>query len=183
MDQTHARQARQRGLERVTRRAMGQTWSAGTAKTYDEAVRKGDTRERRSKAWRWKRRALLPYLVQPFVQRWAHIGLAHGHYIERDGIPKMATSLLVWALWTENADRQIAETFVRDVRVSTVFLGLDVNYGHGTPVVYETMIFGGKHDQYQERYSTRAEAMEGHRDALAMVTDPPDESHAGLANE
>lgn len=41
------------------------------------------------------------------------------------------------------------------VRVSTVFLGLD-HFGRvGEPVLWETMIFGGAHDGYQARYTSR----------------------------
>ena len=31
------------------------------------------------------------------------------------------------------------------------------------------MIFGGEHDQYQERYSTWDEAIEGHKNACKLV--------------
>lgn len=47
------------------------------------------------------------------------------------------------------------------MKVSTVFLGLDHNL-YGPPHLFETMIFGGEHDGYQERYSTWAEAETGH---------------------
>jgi hypothetical protein len=39
----------------------------------------------------------------------------------------------------------------------------------GLPILFETMIFGGEHDQYQDRYATRDEALEGHKKALAMA--------------
>lgn len=64
-------------------------------------------------------------------------------------------------------DRIIAKTNIGDAQVSTVFLGLD--HGMGTaldgeflPVLFETMIFGGKHDQLQTRYHTLEEARSGH---------------------
>jgi hypothetical protein len=50
--------------------------------------------------------------------------------------------------------------------VSTVFLGLDHQWGDGPPLVFETMIFGGEHDQYQERYSTWDEAEAGHKQGV-----------------
>jgi hypothetical protein len=52
---------------------------------------------------------------------------------------------------------------------STVFIGLDHNWGEGPPLVFETMIFGGEFDQYQYRYSTWAEAEAGHAVAVGMV--------------
>lgn len=56
-----------------------------------------------------------------------------------------------------------------EVLVSTVFLGLDHNFGGGIPILFETMIFGGEHDQFQERYATWVEAINGHKRACKMV--------------
>ncbi len=53
--------------------------------------------------------------------------------------------------------------------VSTVFLGLDHSWGSGPPLVFETMIFGGPNDQYQERYATYEEAEAGHKRAMWLV--------------
>jgi len=47
-------------------------------------------------------------------------------------------------------------------RISTVFLGIDHNFGDGPPLLFETMVFGGKLDQEQDRYSTYDEAITGH---------------------
>lgn len=55
------------------------------------------------------------------------------------------------------------------VEVSTVFLGLDHNWGIGPPLLFETMIFGGVHDEYQERYSIWDEAEAGHARAVALA--------------
>jgi len=70
--------------------------------------------------------------------------------------------LMTWARWFEQADRHVAESVIDDVRVSTVFLGLDHSFGRSMPVLYETMVFGGPHDQEQERYATWEEAALGH---------------------
>lgn len=56
-----------------------------------------------------------------------------------------------------------------DADVSTVFLGLDHQFDDGPPLLFETMIFGGKHDDYCERYATIEEARDGHRVACAVV--------------
>ena len=49
------------------------------------------------------------------------------------------------------------------VEVSTVWLGLDHNFGLvGPPLIWETMIFGGERDQYQWRYPTRETALDDH---------------------
>ena len=55
-----------------------------------------------------------------------------------------------------------------DIRVSTVFLGLDHGFGAEEPVLFETMIFGGEYDEYCERYCTWDEAVEGHAKAVEM---------------
>jgi hypothetical protein len=47
-----------------------------------------------------------------------------------------------------------------------VFLGTDHSFGDGPPLLWETMIFGGKHDEFQERYSNLADAKAGHKRAL-----------------
>lgn len=57
--------------------------------------------------------------------------------------------------------------------VSTVFLSMDHSLGgligDGSPVLFETMVFGGEHDEYQERYHTYDEAEEGHKRICEMV--------------
>lgn len=57
------------------------------------------------------------------------------------------------------------------VKVSTVFLGLDHAWGGGPPLLWETMIFGGEHDQYQERFATHDDAVRGHAVAVKMATE------------
>ena len=69
-------------------------------------------------------------------------------------------------------DRILKHTKVGEVLISTVFLGLDHRFGSedgDDPIVFETMIFGGDHDQYQERYTTGKQAMIGHNKAVAIV--------------
>jgi hypothetical protein len=46
--------------------------------------------------------------------------------------------------------------------VSTVWLGINHAFGGGPPVIFETMIFGGDYDQECMRYSTEADAVDGH---------------------
>lgn len=83
--------------------------------------------------------------------------------------PKEVHDLLEWANWYETAERHVALTQVGDKRVSTVFLGLDHRYGEGPPLLFETMIFDGKGDSYQERCSTWEQAEEQHRKAVAVA--------------
>jgi hypothetical protein len=47
--------------------------------------------------------------------------------------------------------------------ISTVWIGINLQYGVGDPLIFETMIFGGRWDQEQMRYATEAQALEGHQ--------------------
>ncbi len=50
---------------------------------------------------------------------------------------------------------RVDETIIGQARVSTVFIGLDHRFsGEGPPVLFETMIFGGKLDEFQNRCCT-----------------------------
>ncbi len=81
-------------------------------------------------------------------------------YYDRRGNP--VADVITWARTFEEADRHVGDTTIGDVRVSTVWLGVDHNFGSGPPLLFETMVFGGKLDEEQERYSTEAEAEAGH---------------------
>lgn len=84
-----------------------------------------------------------------------------GRPFDENGDPTVSNS---WR-WPNN--KRVGNTVLDgDVTVSTVHLGLDHRYGGGSPLIFETMIFGGEHDQYQRRYSTEEEAMRGHLDVL-----------------
>lgn len=87
-----------------------------------------------------------------------------------DGHRPVRANLMTWAKWYENADlRRVAQDYIGDVHISTVFIGVDHSFGLGEPLLFETMIFGGAHDQYQERYSTWEQAEAGHAQAVALV--------------
>lgn len=93
-----------------------------------------------------------------------------GKYILEGKIPKLVDDVFEWGEWFETADRKVARTVLpNDVEVSTVFLGLDHNFSGGVPILFETMIFGGEHDGYQERYATWEEAEAGHKQAVAKA--------------
>jgi hypothetical protein len=64
---------------------------------------------------------------------------------------------------------RVAETELGQVRISTVFLGLDHQFFGGQPLLFESMIFGGQHDQYTNRCSTWDEAEKMHEEAVALV--------------
>lgn len=87
-----------------------------------------------------------------------------GHYIlNAQGEPVLERNFLRWALWFERAARHVGEEMVGSSWVSTVFLGLDQRFGgNGPPILWETMVFGGKLNQEQWRCAggrEQAEAM------------------------
>ena len=93
------------------------------------------------------------------------------YILDEQGNPVPEPDLLKWGRWLETTKRHIAKDQVGGVQISTVFLGIDHSFGSRPPIFWETMIFGGPHDQYQERYSTRKEAEAGHQKALNLVRD------------
>lgn len=100
------------------------------------------------------------------------------YILDSEGNPQPCDSsipnpLQVWGRWHESSNRRVALTKISPaVTVSTVFLGIDQRLeADGPPLLWETMIFGGEHDQYQERYVSRAEALEGHESAVEMIKD------------
>lgn len=93
------------------------------------------------------------------------------YILDGRGRPLRAKSMMEFAVWFETAERVVKKDYLGDIEVSTVFLGLDHSFGPGsrTPLLWETMIFGGEHDQYCYRYASRAEAVIGHERAVQLV--------------
>jgi hypothetical protein len=79
------------------------------------------------------------------------------------------SDLMEWGKWMETGNRHVAQDTVGDIRISTVFLGLDHSFGGSRPMLFETMIFGGPHDGYQDRCSTWDDAEKIHSEAVAMA--------------
>lgn len=88
------------------------------------------------------------------------------HYYGMDGQPISRDEFI--QLVTADS-RRIGYEKRGDVTVSTVLVGIDLSFGLSTPLIFETMISGGDHDQKQWRYATRAEAEEGHRLACELA--------------
>ncbi len=74
--------------------------------------------------------------------------------------------------WRRVADDREGEPDSDEVIVSTVFMYIDHSFRddpNAAPVLYETMVFGGKDDQYQQRYCTREQALIGHAETCRRV--------------
>lgn len=81
-------------------------------------------------------------------------------------------AVMTWAMtFGSKAHRVIKQEWIGGQFISTVFLGLDHSYSdEGPPLVFETMIFHGPHNQeYQERASSYAEALVMHAEAVALL--------------
>ena len=101
------------------------------------------------------------------------------YILDDNGNPVPEPDLMAWGRWMQTGDRTVKNTQVANVRVSTVFLGLDHNYGTGTPLLFETMCFPGESgeeldgDGFFDRYATREEAAEGHERIVERVRKGP----------
>ena len=92
------------------------------------------------------------------------------YYILDGHMPVAVDHVFAWARWKDEDQSRVALTAIGDVRVSTVFLGLDLSYGDGPPILFETMVFGlPDEDEPQERYATWEEAEAGHERMVAWV--------------
>lgn len=96
--------------------------------------------------------------------------------LDENGQPVLVPDeqLLEWAEWLETADRVVAQTTTMGVMVSTVFLGLDHQFGDGPPLLWETMTFAeGKAISLPidvcDRYSSLEDAQLGHELYVAEV--------------
>jgi len=72
-------------------------------------------------------------------------------------------------VWYEKSRRHVAKDRVEDVKISTIFLGLDFSHVSDSPLLWETMIFGGEFDQVQQRYHCYDDAVHGHAYWLEKV--------------
>jgi hypothetical protein len=96
-----------------------------------------------------------------------------GDFYDRKG---QRMELMEWARAFEDRDRKVGDDTIDGQRVSTVWLGNDHRgYGDdGPPLIFETMIFGGPHDQYCDRYSNEEAALAGHERTVAALREGRD---------
>lgn len=93
------------------------------------------------------------------------------YYVLEGHTPVPVKDVTEWAMQFEQIDRTVKRTTLPDgTYISTVFLGVDHSYSDdGVPILFETMVFGGEHNEYQERYATWDEAEAGHERAIQMI--------------
>lgn len=94
------------------------------------------------------------------------------HYFLNPDHTYTPCDLMTWARQFENEDRKLAFDIINNHGVSTVWIGLNQNYGEGPPLVFETMVFDQNvfsNDTYRDLYSTWDEALAGHQLAIEWV--------------
>jgi len=93
-----------------------------------------------------------------------------GNYILDGHIPVVEPDLMKWAEWFETAKRVDSKSAVGEIKVSTIFLGVDHSFmDSGPPILFETMVFGGSLDQEMNRCSTWDEAEKMHERMCVKV--------------
>ena len=115
----------------------------------------------------------LTFLVFPsdLWQRLA-VMITDTYILDTDGNAIPEPNLRNFLRWLGHPENRMLwrEALPGGVLVSTMFLGFDHNMdSRGPPVLWETMIFGGKKDGYQERYASHVEAYKGHKKAVKLA--------------
>lgn len=92
------------------------------------------------------------------------------YVLDEQGEPVLETDLMKWAEWFGTPARILAQEWVAESQISTVFLGIDHNWGDGPPILWETMVFNGRLNGEQDRCSgSREQAMAMHAEMVARV--------------
>lgn len=87
-------------------------------------------------------------------------------YYDRQGWP---IDLMQYVHLMDDRDyREVEQTDIGDVLVSTVWLGLDHGLGDAV-LIFETMVFGGDLHLEQHRYPTEEQARAGHAEVVERV--------------
>jgi hypothetical protein len=86
------------------------------------------------------------------------------YILNERGEPEAVSDIHKWSSWLgAHHPNRVAEAQIGESWISTVFLGIDHNWsGKGPPVLWETMVFGGKLNEDQVRCGgsrEQAEAM------------------------
>lgn len=101
---------------------------------------------------------------------------------DREGNP--ITFVRMLAMWLDDEYAVVAKTALPDgERVSTVWLGHDHGFGMTEkPMIFETAVFqDGKSTEIIERYSSEAEALDGHAKLVAALSERAPDAPEGAA--
>ncbi len=92
-------------------------------------------------------------------------------YILKHRKPIPCENVIKWGKWFErHYSRRVRSTYIQDIWISTVFLGVDHAFDDGELVLFETMIFNKKDDNRVDdifgRCTTWRQALKMHRQAI-----------------
>jgi hypothetical protein len=108
---------------------------------------------------------------QPWMSRLQGVGF---YVLNEDGSPVPEPDVVQWSEWHTTHVTTLAWDEIGDALVSTIFLGIDMRprfTSDGAPVLWESVIIGGKHEGTMQRYTSRDAALHGHQLMIARVTE------------
>ena len=114
-------------------------------------------------------------------------GLRHW-ILDEQGRP-VQVDLLTWAKWFGTAKRIVASETIAQNWISTIFLGIDHSFlaDGGPPILWETMSFGAKLHQAQDRCAGTLEQAEAMHEqmvkAVCEASGIPYDPHRERAND
>lgn len=96
-----------------------------------------------------------------------------GHFYRLvDRVPVPCTLAEFAESMKDDANRIVAQTMVKEMQVSSIFTGINTNWGKGAPVLFETAVFGLPDDlRPQWSLSSWDETMETHKLLVDMLTE------------
>lgn len=78
----------------------------------------------------------------------------------------------VWGALREDFEGscRVAEDTIGDAYVSTAWIGIDLgHHQYSPPLIFETMVFGGRMDMEVRRAATREQALAVHQETVGLV--------------
>jgi len=90
-------------------------------------------------------------------------------YYDRDGNP--IESGVEWGKYHVDPEyKRVASSYVAGKHISTVWVGMNMAFRNGPPIIFETMVFSEDADDgFMQRYATEEEALLGHLEVLRRL--------------
>jgi hypothetical protein len=92
----------------------------------------------------------------------------------------LCSNIFKWGQGMASFDPLLADDYMEEVRVTTIFLGMDNSNSDGPPLLFETIITGGWLDQFRIRCTTYEEAEIMHRMVLSMAKREQENNHQAM---
>ena len=87
--------------------------------------------------------------------------------IDENGTVKNVPDLRDWKTTLFQGNYRLVDEISKTVEIATIFTGIDKSLGtNKVPVLFETIIFGGKMDGETYNYTSWADAQKGHAQLL-----------------